>query len=355
MTVSVADDGDVALRMLIDSYEDADASPYDLCLMDIQMPRLDGLQATKRFRAFERQHRPEHHLPVVALSANVFDEAINECTDAGMDGARARPVGRCACRRVRALMLACCNACAGDRLCAQAAASGHAARRTGVAADVLSRQTIQIRTLRIRTLRCFACCLGFTQRQLSLTARAPCAYPKQLSCAPPRLRRRGRARQQLQRHHDREPRAVPGRRLQRHRAAVRFHEALTDVEPCVACTDASAHRRRCHCCSALSTSPYSMACAAHPGRCRRPCGWATCNTAQRRACSPPRTCRARRPPPPASARRRRPRQARSAQRWSLRTQEKADICVSSELAAAHRERAHVPSVPSANFDASAKA
>ena len=92
MTVSVADDGDVALRMLIDSYEDADASPYDLCLMDIQMPRLDGLQATKRFRAFERQHRPEHHLPVVALSANVFDEAINECTDAGMDGARARPV-----------------------------------------------------------------------------------------------------------------------------------------------------------------------------------------------------------------------------------------------------------------------
>ena len=35
MTVSMADDGDVALRMLIDSYA-ADASPYDLCLMDIQ-------------------------------------------------------------------------------------------------------------------------------------------------------------------------------------------------------------------------------------------------------------------------------------------------------------------------------
>ena len=96
------------------------------------MPRMDGLQATKRFRAFERQHHPEHHLPVVALSANVFDEAINDCTDAGMEGVCAR----------EATLIAFADACVClcDRLCAQAAAAGHAARSAGVGAEVLNRK-----------------------------------------------------------------------------------------------------------------------------------------------------------------------------------------------------------------------
>jgi CheY-like chemotaxis protein len=55
-----------------------------------QMPRLDGLQATKQFRAWERQARPQQRLPVIALSANVFDEAVAACSDAGMDGASAQ-------------------------------------------------------------------------------------------------------------------------------------------------------------------------------------------------------------------------------------------------------------------------
>jgi CheY-like chemotaxis protein len=53
------------------------------------MPRMDGLAATRAFRAWERRERPPpaRRLPIVALSANVFDEQIAECTAAGMDGA----------------------------------------------------------------------------------------------------------------------------------------------------------------------------------------------------------------------------------------------------------------------------
>ena len=92
MAVTLADDGDVALRLLIASYEPP-AVPFDLCLMDMCMPVLDGLQATKQFRAFERRCRPAgERLPVVALSANVFDEAIQECRAAGMDGFVPKPL-----------------------------------------------------------------------------------------------------------------------------------------------------------------------------------------------------------------------------------------------------------------------
>jgi CheY-like chemotaxis protein len=60
------------------------------------MPRMDGLQATKRFRAWEAAHLPQpHRLPVFALSANVYEEKDTECAAAGMDGAR--PCTRAAC------------------------------------------------------------------------------------------------------------------------------------------------------------------------------------------------------------------------------------------------------------------
>ena len=85
--VSTADDGDAALQLLIDSYA-AGGTPFDFVLMDLQMPRMDGLQATKRFRAWEQANLPQpHHLVIIALSANVVDEKLASCTDAGMDGA----------------------------------------------------------------------------------------------------------------------------------------------------------------------------------------------------------------------------------------------------------------------------
>ena len=57
------------------------------------MPRMDGLEATRQFRSWESQYRPHvPRLPIVALTANVFDEAIAECTAAGMDAFTAKPL-----------------------------------------------------------------------------------------------------------------------------------------------------------------------------------------------------------------------------------------------------------------------
>lgn len=52
------------------------------------MPRMDGLQATQRFRAWEAAHRQgAPRLPIFALSANVAAEKDADCARAGMDGA----------------------------------------------------------------------------------------------------------------------------------------------------------------------------------------------------------------------------------------------------------------------------
>ena len=76
------------------------------------MPKMDGLEATRRFRAWEQSCRTapqgQQHaatrkrLPIVALSANVVDEKIEECTAAGMDGFLGKPLRLDALRSVMA-------------------------------------------------------------------------------------------------------------------------------------------------------------------------------------------------------------------------------------------------------------
>jgi CheY-like chemotaxis protein len=56
----------------------------DAILMDVQMPVMDGIDATRRIRAWERDNnRPR--LAIIALSAGVFAEDLRVCVDAGMD------------------------------------------------------------------------------------------------------------------------------------------------------------------------------------------------------------------------------------------------------------------------------
>jgi PAS domain S-box-containing protein len=79
--VAVAGDGQQALEMLRQQ-------AYDVVLMDVQMPRLDGLRATRLLR----QDPALRHVPVIALTANALPQDRQACVDAGMNDYLAKPV-----------------------------------------------------------------------------------------------------------------------------------------------------------------------------------------------------------------------------------------------------------------------
>jgi PAS domain S-box-containing protein len=68
-------------------------TPYDLVLMDIQMPQLDGIEAAKRIRAREAGG-PGRRTPILALTANTLVEDRYACFEAGMDGFLIKPLDR---------------------------------------------------------------------------------------------------------------------------------------------------------------------------------------------------------------------------------------------------------------------
>src|SRR3546814_15877538 len=63
---------------------------YDLVLMDVQMPVMDGLEATRRIRALAGRRQPR----ICAMSASVLDEERQACIDAGMDRHLSKPFRR---------------------------------------------------------------------------------------------------------------------------------------------------------------------------------------------------------------------------------------------------------------------
>jgi len=63
---------------------------YDMILMDVQMPELDGYKATRLIRALCTAEAVT--IPIVAMTANVFREDINKCIDAGMDDHIGKPL-----------------------------------------------------------------------------------------------------------------------------------------------------------------------------------------------------------------------------------------------------------------------
>ena len=85
-TVDVAGDGAIAVETL----QTAAPGQYDLVLMDIQMPILNGYEATKQIRALNNPALA--HLPIIAMTANAFDEDRQAALDAGMDGHIAKPI-----------------------------------------------------------------------------------------------------------------------------------------------------------------------------------------------------------------------------------------------------------------------
>jgi len=62
-------------------------------LMDMQMPRISGLEATRQIRADEAA-RQEPRMPIMALTANAYDEDRDACLAAGMDAFISKPIRR---------------------------------------------------------------------------------------------------------------------------------------------------------------------------------------------------------------------------------------------------------------------
>ena len=81
LEVTIANDG-------VEAVDKATSERYDLILMDMQMPNMDGCEATRRLRG------QKYTLPIVALTANVMKNDIEECLNAGCDEFQAKPIDR---------------------------------------------------------------------------------------------------------------------------------------------------------------------------------------------------------------------------------------------------------------------
>jgi PAS domain S-box-containing protein len=87
----IATSGEDALESWLSA--NSAGTPYDLVLMDIQMPGLDGIETTRRIRTREAAE-PGRQTPILALTANTLVEDRNACFEAGMDGFLIKPLDR---------------------------------------------------------------------------------------------------------------------------------------------------------------------------------------------------------------------------------------------------------------------
>jgi len=93
LEIDCAENGVEAVRIFKENPD-----KYDLIFMDIQMPEMDGYEATRRIRVIEseldekRQYGRTNVVPIIAMTANVFREDIEKCLDAGMDDHVGKPI-----------------------------------------------------------------------------------------------------------------------------------------------------------------------------------------------------------------------------------------------------------------------
>ena len=85
LTIDEAENGRIAYERFIAAPE-----AYDVILMDIHMPEMDGYEATRRIRAFD--HPRSKTIPIIAMTANVFREDLERCFQAGMNSHLGKPL-----------------------------------------------------------------------------------------------------------------------------------------------------------------------------------------------------------------------------------------------------------------------
>ena len=84
--VETASDGDIAVEMI----KSGKAGYYDFVLMDIQMPRMNGYEASRVIRSLDDKQRAS--VPIIALSANTYAEDRKKSIEAGMDAHAPKPI-----------------------------------------------------------------------------------------------------------------------------------------------------------------------------------------------------------------------------------------------------------------------
>ncbi|WP_167957890.1 hybrid sensor histidine kinase/response regulator [Anaerosporobacter faecicola] len=84
--VETAENGKIGVKM----YEDAQSGYYDMILMDVRMPVMDGLTATRNIREMDKADAKV--IPIIALTANAFEEDVCACMDAGMNAHLGKPI-----------------------------------------------------------------------------------------------------------------------------------------------------------------------------------------------------------------------------------------------------------------------
>jgi CheY-like chemotaxis protein len=84
VSIDIASNGQEAM----DKYSQKN---YDLILMDLQMPVMDGLEASRLIRNFEKETKSPHRVYIIALTANLNPQIKEECAEAGMDDFLEKP------------------------------------------------------------------------------------------------------------------------------------------------------------------------------------------------------------------------------------------------------------------------
>lgn len=83
--IEIVDNGEAAV-------EKFKTGNYDMIFMDVKMPIMDGVEATKNIRAIEAERGDGKHIPIIALTANSLSEQVDECLNSGMDAFLTKPI-----------------------------------------------------------------------------------------------------------------------------------------------------------------------------------------------------------------------------------------------------------------------